>query len=214
MEDAPVTGIARPPIDCEQHHAGLAVTDIREAVDFYTTKLGFTLGFTWGDPPTFAGLLLDRVQIFLQRGTPNPGASSVYFMIGDADELFAFHQANGVEVVQPPTDQAYQIRDYVVRDLYGYHLAFGHRLSLGEGPLLPIERVDVPVRLEKRLAALLADLAKHNRMTIGSCLEEILLHTNEGVGPHTRRTLRYIQELKQKHGIDYDTHASYRFVER
>jgi len=26
--------------------------------------------------------------------------------------------------------------------------------------------------------------------------------------------LRHIEELKRKHGIDYDTHASYRFVER
>jgi len=25
--------------------------------------------------------------------------------------------------------------------------------------------------------------------------------------------LRYIQELKKKHGIDFDSHGSYRFVE-
>jgi hypothetical protein len=77
----------------------------------------------------------------------------------------------------------------------------------------------VSVRLEKRLAALLVDLAAHKRMTLTSCLEEILLHTNEPLGdgvasPHTRSQLRYIQELKKKHGIDYDSHGSYRFVER
>jgi hypothetical protein len=81
------------------------------------------------------------------------------------------------------------------------------------GPPLKIDRVDVPVRLEKRLAALLQDLAQHKRASVDSCLEEILLHTNEGVGPHTKTTLQYIQELKKKHGIDYDSHASYRFVE-
>jgi len=32
-----------------------------------------------------------------------------------------------------------------------------------------------------------------------------MLHTNEGVGPHTQTTLHYIQELKKKHGIDYDS---------
>ncbi len=69
------------------------------------------------------------------------------------------------------------------------------------------------MRLEKRLAGLLVDLAAHKRMTVGSCLEEILLHTNDGVGPHTGSTLRYIGELKKKHGIDYDSHGSYRFVE-
>ena len=44
--------ISAPPfIECDQIHAGLAVGDIPAAVDFYTTKLGFKLGFTWGDPP-------------------------------------------------------------------------------------------------------------------------------------------------------------------
>ena len=80
-------------------------------------------------------------------------------------------------------------------------------------PPIKIERVDVPVRLEKRLAGLLQDLAKHKRMSVSSCLEEKLLHTNEGVEPHTQATVRYISELKKKHGIDYDSHASYRFVE-
>lgn len=79
---------------------------------------------------------------------------------------------------------------------------------------MKIERVDVPVRLEKRLAALLQDLAKHKRMTVNSCLEEMILHTNEGAGPHTKTTLRHIQDLKKNHGIDYDCHASYRFVEK
>ena len=35
-----------------------------------------------------------------------------------------------------------------------------------------------------------------------------------GVGPHNKTDLRHIEKLKQKHGIDYDSHASYRFVER
>lgn len=99
-----------------------------------------------------------------------------------------------------------------MRDLHGYYLVFGHHL-LNAGPPLKIERVDVPVRLEKRLAALLQDLARHKRMSVEGCIEEMLLHTNEGVGPHTATTLQYIQKLKTEHGIDYDSHASYRFVE-
>jgi hypothetical protein len=53
-----------------------------------------------------------------------------------------------------------------------------------------VERIDLTVRIEKRLAALVEDLAAHKRMTVSSCLEEILLHTNDGVGPHTKPTLR------------------------
>ena len=205
-------------IDCDQQHPSLVAPDVRAAAEFYTGKLGFSLAFTWGDPPTIAGLLLDQVQIFIEKGTPAPAGCALYFVVGDADELFAFHRANGIEIVTTPADQPYNLRDYAVRDLNGYTLTFGHRLTLADGPPIVIERVDVPVRLEKRLAALLYDLAAHKRMSLSSCLEEILLHTNEPLGdgvasPHTKRTLRYIQELKQKHGIDYDSHGSYRFVE-
>ena len=208
---------AVPHVDCERHHANLAVTDVRVAAEFYTKKLGFTLGFTWGDPPTMAGLNLGEVQIFLRQGTPSPEGCSVYFVVGNADELYEFHRANGVEIAIPPGDRPYGLRDYGIRDLCGYKLDFGHYIY-DQGPPLKIERVDVPVRLEKRLAALLRDLAAHKRMSLDSCLEEILLHTNEPLGdgvasPHTKATLKHIEELKKKHGIDYDSHASYRFVE-
>jgi hypothetical protein len=110
-------------------------------------------------------------------------------------------------------DRPYGLRDYRVRDLNGYELGFGQHL-FNAGPPLEIERVDVEVRLEKRLAGLMHDLAEYKRMSLTSCLEETLLHTLEGVGPHTKGQLRQIERLKQKHGIDYDSHASYRFVER
>jgi len=208
---------ATPQIDCEQHHTTLFVNDVAAAVDFYTRKLGFKLAFTWGEPPTMAGVNLDHVQIFLELGTPSPKGCALYFVIGDADVLHQFHLGNAVEIVAPPDDKPYGIREYTVRDLNGYYLNFGHRLH-NAGETLKIERVDVPVRLEKRLAALLNDLAEFKHMSLNSCLEEILLHTNEPLGdgvasPHTKRDLKYIQELKAKHGIDYDSHASYRFVE-
>lgn len=210
--------MSAPHVDCERHHASLSVTDVARAVEFYETKLGFTRAFMEGDPPTFAGINLDHVQIFLQQGTPNPSGTSVYFVIGDADELYAFHKANSVEIVAQPADEPYGLRDYFVRDLYGYRLGFGQYIYNTGEPLV-IERVDVAVRLEKRLAAALQDLAQHKRMSLTSCLEETLLHTFEPLGegvasPHTQGDLRYIQELKRKHGIDYDSHASYRFVEK
>lgn len=208
---------AAPQVDCERYHTTLYVSDVPAAVDFYTNKLGFRLGFTWGDPPTMAGVNLGDVQIFLQQGTPNPQGCALNFVVGDADDLYHFQRANGVEVVEPPEDRPYGLRDYTVRDLYGYLLGFGHYIY-NVGPPLEIERVDVPVRLEKRLAALLYDLAEHKKMSLTGCLEEILLHTCEPFGdgvasPHTKSQLRYIQQLKVKHGIDYDSHASYRFVE-
>jgi catechol 2,3-dioxygenase-like lactoylglutathione lyase family enzyme len=207
-----VTSPTPPFIECEKMHVTLPVSNLAEAIEFYVTKLGFQLGFTWGEPAFFAGVALGEVEIFLKEETPAPNAGAVVFMVGDADALYEFHRANGVEVVEEIADREYGIRDYAVKDLYGYRLVFGHP-TFTVGPKIRIERVDVRVRLEKRLAGLLTDLAAHKGMSVGSCLEEILLHTNEGVEPHTASTLRYIEELKKTHGIDYDSHASYRFVE-
>jgi catechol 2,3-dioxygenase-like lactoylglutathione lyase family enzyme len=206
-----------PRIECEQHHAALAMTDVARAAEYYVERLGFTLGFTWGDPPTFAGVNLGETQIFLQDGTPTPQGAGVYFMVSDPDALYEFHRASGVEIASEIADRAYEMRDYTVRDLEGYSLTFGWHRPATE-PALPIERADVPVRLEKRLAAALLELAAHKQMSLSSCLEETLLHTFEPFGdgvasPHTPADLRFIQELKRKHGIDYDCHASYRFVE-
>jgi catechol 2,3-dioxygenase-like lactoylglutathione lyase family enzyme len=201
-----------PTVECDRMHATLPVGDLVKAIDFYVTKLGFRLSFTWGEPATFAGITLGKMEIFLKVATPAPNDGTVLFMVGDADALYEFQRANGVEVVEAIADREYGMRDYAVKDLYGHRLVFGH-YSYNFGPPIKIERVDVPVRMEKRLAGLLKDLAEHKRMSVNSCLEEILLHTNDGVGPHTESTLRFIQELKKKYEIDYDSHGSYRFVE-
>lgn len=209
-----MTNPGAPTVECDQLHPGLAVTNLQAAIDFYVTKLGFTVAFTWGVPATFAGVNLGNVQVFFSQGAPAPAAhpAAVSFLVGDVDRLYEFHRANGVEIAETIDDRPYGIRDYAIRDLYGYSLSFGQHLY-SAGPPIKIERVDVPVRLEKRLAALLRDLAEHKRMSVNSTLEEILLHTNDGVGPHTTSQLRYIQELKKTHGVDYDSHGSYRFVE-
>jgi catechol 2,3-dioxygenase-like lactoylglutathione lyase family enzyme len=207
-----MTSPTPPSVECEKMHVTLPVSHLAAAIEFYVTKLGFRLGFTWGEPAFFAGVALGEVEIFLKEETPAPNAGAVVFMVGDADALYEFHRASGVEVVEQIDDREYGIRDYAVKDLYGYRLVFGHHIY-SVGPKIKIERVNVPVRMEKRLAGLLKDLAERKRMSVDSCLEEILLHTNEGVEPYTKSQLKYIEELKRKHGIDYDSHGSYRFVE-
>ena len=113
------------------------------------------------------------------------------------------------------------MREFSIKDFNGYHLRFGQH-DFRSGPPVKVERVDVQARIEKKLASLMADLAEHKGMTVGEMLEETLLHSFEpmpnfegqGVAsPHTRRTLEFIAKLKEKHGLDYDTHDSYRFSE-
>ena len=121
---------AAPQVESEQHHTILPVSDVLGAVDFYTSKLGFWLAFTWGEPATMAGVNLgNHVQIFLEQGSPNPNGCSMYFVIDDADKLYDFHRLVGVEILQTPEDKPWGLREYTVRDLHGYVLTFGHRLN-------------------------------------------------------------------------------------
>jgi catechol 2,3-dioxygenase-like lactoylglutathione lyase family enzyme len=118
-----MTTPSAPRVECQQQHPSLAVSDVLAAADFYTKKLGFFVAFTWGDPPTMAGVNLGHVQIFLEQGTPAPKGCSVYFVIGDTDEfvageataasltaLYEFQRANGVEVVQSPGDRPWGVQ--------------------------------------------------------------------------------------------------------
>src|SRR5687767_5083257 len=114
-----------PKINCDRHHPCLSVPDVAAAVNFYTNKLGFTQAFTVGTPPTFGGVNLDAVQIFLSQGTANPQGCSLNFVVGNADDLYAFHRANGIEIAVPIEDRDYGLRDYSVLDLNGYRLSFG-----------------------------------------------------------------------------------------
>ena len=214
-----MTERSESPIDCEQLHPILAVADLTAAIAFYTQKLGFQLGFTWGDPPRTAGVNLGHVSMHLRQGTPVPSSASVYFAVNEVDALYELHVRNGVAVPQPPAVKPWGLREYQVHDLDGYALTFGQHVP-GAGPKLEIERTTISARLEKRLAALLEDLAAHKHMTVGECLEEALLHTFEKTvrgsvaSPHTDGTFAYIDRLKTKHGIDYDAHDSYRFAEK
>lgn len=152
--------------------------------------------------------------------------------VDDVDAVYQECLAAGVDIAFGPEDMPWNVREMHVRHPDGHVFRIGKGIpEEGEeeidfasqvrqqGPPLPIERVDVPVRLEKRLAAVLRDLAELKHMDINATLEETLLHTFEPVGegvasPHMPGHLRKIVELKKKHGLDYDCHASYRFVER
>ena len=126
----PVTPRPRGRVDVtvEQYHAILSVANLAEAIDFYSNRLGFLHAFSWGDPPTMAGVNLGGTQIFLQAGTPSPAAVALYYVVEDADVLYEFHRANGVKIVQEPGDREWDFRDYTVVDQDGYRLTFGQRL--------------------------------------------------------------------------------------
>ena len=197
----------------------LYVRDFAEALNYYTEKLLFRKLWDWDKPPSFGAVGLGKVEIFLSLGGQGYPGTWLSIFIDDVDDYFERITKLGAEVIRAPKDEPWGLREMHVRDPNQHIIRFGHGIPMRE-PKLEIERVVVEARIEKRLAALALDLAKHKKMTVGEMLEETLLHSFEKVpgggvaSPHTERTLSYIQELRKKHGIDYDTHASYRFSEK
>jgi predicted enzyme related to lactoylglutathione lyase len=196
----------------------LYVRDFQEATNYYVEKLLFRKLWDWGTPPEFGAVALGKVEIFFcLKGQGRPG-SWLSIFVDDVDEYFEQISKLGAHVIEPPKDMPWGVREMHVADPNDHVIRFGHGIPIRK-PSMKIERVAVEARIEKRLAALLGELAQHKGMTVGEVLEEMALHSFEklpsgGVAsPHTERTLRYIQDLKQKCGIDYDCHANYGFVE-
>jgi hypothetical protein len=78
---------------------------------------------------------------------------------------------------------------------------------------IPIERVQLGVRMEKRMVKVLKALAEYHNMTLGDLLEGVVLHAFENKTPFGEEALHRIAQLKEIYGMDYDASASHRFSE-
>ena len=196
----------------------LYVRDFREAMQYYTRKLLFHKLWDWGKPPTFGAVRLGKVEIFFCLGGQGCPGTWLSIFLDDVDSYCGQIRRRGAKVIYGPKDEPWGVREIHVRDPNGHVIRFGHGIPMRE-PNLEVRRVPMKVRVEKRLAALMRDLARHKKMTVGEMLEEAMLHSFEPVdedgvaSPHTKNTLDHIKTLKKQHRIDYDCHANYRFVE-
>ena len=82
------------------------------------------------------------------------------------------------------------------------------------------ERVQLGVRMEKRLVKVLKGLAEYNDETLGELLERIVLHSFEPVpgdegescaSPHSKRELAVVGKLKRVYDVSDDVHAARHF---
>jgi catechol 2,3-dioxygenase-like lactoylglutathione lyase family enzyme len=115
------------------------VADLEQSVGYYERVFGFTREYTGGTPPQFAILSRDGLAIML-RLVPTPeqispnqqqgGTWDAFFWVRDAQALHAELSSNGADIVYGPMVQdAYNMREFAVRDRDGYVLGFGQTLS-------------------------------------------------------------------------------------
>lgn len=114
----------------------LYVRDIVASCEYYSRVLGFSVAFTYGEPPFYAQVFRDAARLNLRQVDVPVGdrirrdaeqllAASI--TMEDAKPLFVEYQKAGVEFVQPLRTEPWGARTFVVRDPDGNLLLFAGR---------------------------------------------------------------------------------------
>ena len=158
------------------------VRDIVAAANHYRDALGFAYERFHGEPPAFVILHRDGMYLMLaQAGEPahvvphwtlSPKLCQAYFWVSDADALHAEFARRGAQIDYGPCDQPYGCREFGIRDLDGYDVAFGQVVGREESapveakakaarPVLP-RATGLEARFEAELAEAVPDWVSHN----------------------------------------------------
>ena len=114
----------------------LFVADIKAACDWFTSKLGFKVVFTYGEPPFYGQVKRDGAPINL-RLVCEPvyvgdirereellGASMTVDSAAEIKQLFLQYQAACVDFFRPLKQEPWGARNFIVRDPDGNLLLF------------------------------------------------------------------------------------------
>lgn len=114
----------------------LYVRDIAASCEFYSRVLGFSVAFTYGEPPFYGQVFRDGARLNLRhvyspvvdpvrRDTEQLLAASI--TLEDARPLYVEYQTAGVEFAQPLQTEPWGARTFLVRDPDGNLLLFSGR---------------------------------------------------------------------------------------
>jgi hypothetical protein len=87
-----------------------------------------------------------------------------------------------------------------------------HNVARTSTPVV-IERVQLGVRMEKRMVKVLKALAEYLDLSLGDLLEGMVLQAFENTPPFSPTTIQRIEQLKEVYGMDYDAQVSHQLTE-
>ena len=134
MTDTASSTIATPKLTSVE--AELFVRDIKASCTFFSEKLGFTVAFTYGDPPFYGQVKRDVARLNL-RMICEPvyvgdireredllAASMTVDTAAEIKQLYLQYQAAGVDFYQQLRQEPWGARTFIVRDPDGNLLLF------------------------------------------------------------------------------------------
>ena len=103
-----------------------SVGDLSKSIEFYTEILGFQLDFIYGEPQFFAGLFKDNLELHLvSKNLKQPaGSGNLSILTNEVDDLYEKLVDSKVEIIVPPDDRDYDLRDFSCKDLDGNIIVF------------------------------------------------------------------------------------------
>jgi catechol 2,3-dioxygenase-like lactoylglutathione lyase family enzyme len=128
------SSISKATIVCAEPQ--LFVTDIKRSCEFFGEKLGFSVAFTYGDPPYYAQMVRDAARLNFRcveksvidsTVRDREGLLSVSMTVASAGEikqLFLEFQSADVDFAQTLKKQPWGARNFIVKDPDGNLLLF------------------------------------------------------------------------------------------
>lgn len=90
---------------------------------------------------------------------------------------------------------------------------FGLELKWYNSTMVPSERIQTGVRIERNLLKVLKGLAEYLNMSLGDLIEGIALHAFEGKVPFEQTTIGIIDDLKRVYGLTLTAADSHKLTE-
>jgi catechol 2,3-dioxygenase-like lactoylglutathione lyase family enzyme len=116
--------------------AHLYVRNIKASTEFFTTKLGFSVDFVYGDPPFYGQVSRDNARLALRSMDESffaqdirereelLSASITLASAGEIEQLYAAYQAGDVAFAQPLRIEPWQAKTFIVKDPDGNLVLF------------------------------------------------------------------------------------------
>jgi uncharacterized glyoxalase superfamily protein PhnB len=103
----------------------LTVRDMAASIGYYVDKLGFTKKWEWGEPPDFACVARDEVELFLSLNPQGAAPAWLSIFVQDVDALHEAYRKSGAIISRPPTEYPWGMREMAVEDLDGHRFRLG-----------------------------------------------------------------------------------------
>jgi uncharacterized glyoxalase superfamily protein PhnB len=117
------------------------VPDVVATAEYYRDVWGFNLSGYWNDPPVFAIVERDGIEIFFNKATAGTqprtgrvaGGYDLYLHVQGLDAWAAQLRKHGADIVEGPELRIYGQRELIVRDLNGLIIALGEEAPFRPG---------------------------------------------------------------------------------